>query len=266
MHDGLLVTGSQDASLKLWDLSKVGHTVDIGIDPSPLLQSFESHVDEITSLSFNSDTLVSGSADKTIRQWDVNTGHCMQTIDVLWASSMMNSHIGSIADFGSTSSWQPRAPVSSDYPFIGALQSFDAALASGTSDGMVRLWDLRSGEVIRKLVGHTGPVTCLQFDDRNLTSGSADRSVRIWDLRTGGILDSFAYDSPIKSLQFDSSRIVCTTNQNVVKVYDRVEERHWDLGGGVENPESTKTIGCARYEEGYLVEGGSDGSIGVWAI
>jgi division protein 1 len=44
---------------------------------------------------------------------------------------------------------------------------------------MVRLWDLRSGQVHRSLVGHTGPVTCLQFDDVHLVTGSLDRSVRV---------------------------------------------------------------------------------------
>jgi division protein 1 len=59
------------------------------------------------------------------------------------------------------------------------VQVFDAALACGTADGMVRLWDLRSGQVHRSLVGHTGPVTCLQFDDIHLVTGSLDRSIRV---------------------------------------------------------------------------------------
>jgi division protein 1 len=59
------------------------------------------------------------------------------------------------------------------------VQVFDAALACGTADGMVRLWDLRSGQVHRSLVGHTGPVTCLQFDDVHLVTGSLDRSIRV---------------------------------------------------------------------------------------
>lgn len=31
----------------------------------------------------------------------------------------------------------------------------------------------------RSLVGHTGPVTCLQFDDVHLVTGSLDRSIRV---------------------------------------------------------------------------------------
>jgi WD40 repeat protein len=33
--------------------------------------------------------------------------------------------------------------------------------------------------VHRSLVGHTGPVTALQFDDVHLITGSADRSIRV---------------------------------------------------------------------------------------
>jgi division protein 1 len=247
MEDSLVVTGSLDASLKLWDLSKI-HDED---EEGPLIHSFESHIEEITALSYHNYNMVSGSQDRTIRQWDLQTGHCQQTIDVLWASQQNLS-----------TSVEPSVIADRTTPFIGALQTYDAALATGTSDGIVRLWDLRSGEVVRSLVGHTGPVTCLQFDERHLATGSTDRSIRIWDLRTGGIHDAFAYESPISSLQFDSRRIVSSNNENTAKIYDRIEERHSSCGGA----DGSAMINHVRYREGYLVEGRVDGKIGMWAI
>ncbi|ODQ77180.1 hypothetical protein BABINDRAFT_163691 [Babjeviella inositovora NRRL Y-12698] len=234
MDNHTAVTGSLDATLKLWDLRHMDE------GESPMVHSFESHMDEVTALHFHHDTLVSGSADRTIRQWDMTTGHCMQTLDVLWVQSL--------AGF---------APLS----FIGALQCYDAALALGTADGVVRLWDLRSGEVVRELVGHTGSVTCLQFDSQHLASGSADRSIRIWDLRMGGLFDAFAYESPISSLQFDARRIVSTSSDSSVRIYDRVDQRHWSVG----EEEASECV-YARYKEGYLLEGRVDGSVGAWAV
>ncbi|AOA62659.1 Mitochondrial fission protein [Komagataella phaffii CBS 7435] len=254
IEDSTVVTGSLDASIKMWDLNRLHNE-----EQDPLIHSFDSHVDEITALHFNNNTLISGSNDKTIRQWDMTTGHCLQTIDVLWASSMMNASSGSYT----TSSPVVAAEQSS---FIGSLQCYDAALATGTADGLVRLWDLRSGEVIRQLSGHTGPVTCLQFDDKHLITGSSDRSIRIWDLRTGNIVDAFVYDTGITSLQFDSRRIISTNGDSVVKVYDRIEEKHWDCGPRVSDPSSEVNIIFARYQEGYMVEGRTDGAFGVWAI
>lgn len=168
---------------------------DAGLAPAPQgngmadchIFTLSSHVAEVTALNFRGSTLVSGSADKTIRQWDLEKGRCVQTLDVLWAAAQaatLNPSATSTAN-GPTQEaggwWRPTGGrlQSAEADFIGALQVFDAALACGTADGMVRLWDLRSGMVHRQLVGHTGPVTALQFDDVFLVTASQDRSVRV---------------------------------------------------------------------------------------
>ena len=38
---------------------------------------------------------------------------------------------------------------------------------------------VRTGQAHRTLVGHTGPVTCVQFDELHLVSGSLDKSIRV---------------------------------------------------------------------------------------
>ena len=204
VEDNVVVTGSMDASIRLWDLNKAEFsTLPSRLDPTmeqdeeppesaqrapapppPLsmhscsLFSLEAHVAEVTALHFRGDTLVSGSADKTLRQWDLVKGRCVQTLDVLWAAAQASATMSSNSN--SSGQWRDtgRAPDGSA-DFVGALQCFDAALACGTADGMVRLWDLRSGQVHRSLVGHTGPITCLQFDDAHLVTGSLDRSIRV---------------------------------------------------------------------------------------
>ena len=203
IEDNIVATGSIDASIRLWDLSRTEYTpLDDRIDeegeeeedsgkvidktegqvPPPTssmedcpIFSLEAHVDEVTALHFRGDTLVSGSADKTLRQWDLVKGRCVQTLDVLWAAAQASATTSSNTNQWRTTGRLPDASAD----FVGAVQCFDAALACGTADGMVRLWDLRSGQVHRSLVGHTGPVTCLQFDDVHLVTGSLDRSVRV---------------------------------------------------------------------------------------
>ncbi|KAK4540532.1 hypothetical protein LTR36_009170 [Oleoguttula mirabilis] len=255
------------------------------------LVTLAAHVAEITALDFRGSTLVSGSADKTLRQWDLEKGRCVQTLDVLWAAAQASttnnvnapatsSHAGAagVATDSGGGWWRPTSgrlagPSAAEADFVGALQVFDAALACGTADGMVRLWDLRSGVVHRSLVGHTGPVTALRFDDVYLVTGSRDRSVRIWDLRTGSIHDAYAYDSPISSMQFDARRIVAAAGEDVVKVYDKADGRHWDCGAGVAAAAGESGSGAAkpavvervRIKDGYLVEGRRDGVVGVWS-
>ena len=203
VEDNIVATGSMDATIRLWDLSKTryeardnrinkdgdqeedplafGEEEDQPFDPPtgtmrdcPLF-TLEAHVEEVTALHFRGDTLISGSADKTLRQWDLEKGRCVQTLDVMWAAAQASATMGS-----SEGAWRQTGKVAdTSANFVGAVQVFDAALACGTADGMVRLWDLRSGQVHRSLVGHTGPVTCLQFDDMHLVTGSSDRSIRV---------------------------------------------------------------------------------------
>ncbi|KAK3944761.1 mitochondrial division protein 1 [Diplogelasinospora grovesii] len=293
VEDNILATGSMDATIRLWDLSRAHYDpqgsqfgrdeddedgiafenpADHPVDPPagsmadcPLF-TLQAHVDEITALHFRGDILVSGSADKTLRHWDLEKGRCVQTLDVMWAAAQVSALSDSSSTWRQTSRVAAATDASAD--FVGALQVFESALACGTADGMVRLWDLRSGQVHRSLVGHTGPVTCLQFDDVHLVTGSLDRSIRIWDLRTGSIYDAYAYDNPITSMMFDTRRIVCAAGEDVAKVYDKVEGRHWDCGAGIAEAEgggkTPAIIERVRIRDGYMVEGRRDGIVGVW--
>jgi len=87
-------------------------------------------------------------------------------------------------------------------------------------------------------------------------------------LRTGSIHDAYAYDNPITSMQFDSRRIVSAAGEDVAKVYDKTDGRHWDCGAGVsaeEEGRSPSTVERVRIKDGYLTEGRRDGVVGIWA-
>ena len=131
------------------------------------------------------DVQVTGSSDKTIRQWDVATGQCILTMDILWAisnppnpppeparkpklSHRSSTSFGSIhyddilpspgpstlgmsgsSLLGAVSSGQfaiPTPPYADGswemyQDFVGGVQFWGQALASGSGDGAVRMWD-----------------------------------------------------------------------------------------------------------------------------
>lgn len=67
-------------------------------------------------------------------------------------------------------------------------------------------------------------------------------------------------------MMFDARRIVAAAGEDVVKVYDKTEGRHWDCGAGVSAGElRPSVVERVRIRDGYLVEGRRDGVVGVWS-
>lgn len=55
-------------------------------------------------------------------------------------------------------------------------------IISGSEDNRLLIWDLNTGQVVKKLAGHTGPVLCCDAHPSKqiFVSGSLDKKVKIW--------------------------------------------------------------------------------------
>lgn len=117
---------------------------------------------------------MTGSSDRTLRQWDLTTGQCVLTMDILWAisnplaSQTLSSNDNSPDPFTSPQSSPARSSTrrsnsaylpggsggfgispgleygeggNANEDFVGGVQFWGYALASGTGDGCVRMWD-----------------------------------------------------------------------------------------------------------------------------
>ncbi len=60
-------------------------------------------------------------------------------------------------------------------------------VSAGGEDGIVRLWDAQTGELLHNLLGHSDRINCIAFspDGKRLASASADTTVKIWDPLAG---------------------------------------------------------------------------------
>jgi WD40 repeat protein len=99
-----------------------------------------------------------------------------------------------------------------------------ATIASGSTDGLVKIWDAATGKQLQELSGHTDAVLSVAFspDGATIASGS-DRLVRIWDAATGmQLLDLNGHTGEVWSMAFspDGSTIASGSADCSVRIWD----------------------------------------------
>ncbi len=71
--------------------------------------------------------------------------------------------------------------------------------SSGSKDKSIKLWNLKTGQEIRSLIGHTDTISSVAFspDGKTLASGSADKSIKLWnpDWSVSQIFDGSCFSS-----------------------------------------------------------------------
>jgi WD40 repeat protein len=154
----LLVTSGERGGLRSWD-TRTGRP----------LGSLES--EPVACLAFAPDgrTLATGDFDNRITLWDPGASDATHAPRRSWEAHR-------------------RVPARSrNGVFALAFSADGKRLASGGSDGAVRLWDPSSGKELQCLQGHAGQVRAVAFapDGKRLASGGIDGTVRLWDLAAG---------------------------------------------------------------------------------
>lgn len=148
-----------------------------------------------------------------------------------------------------------------------ALTSDDKILATGHTDGTIRLWDFDDIQIIGIIKYHKGPVTCLLFDPSNtlLISGSSDSLISCWnisDCKTQFILSSHKKEITSLSLSLSGHNLISCSQDCLLKI--------WDLQTTIEifSMQSYTPIieACFSYCEKYFLTTSIDNKIRIWNL
>lgn len=142
-------------------------------------------------------------------------------------------------------------------------------LASGGNDRAIKLWDLKTGELMRAISdAHAGAIWSVAIDPGGdkVISSSSDRTIKVWDLSTG---------RPIRTLRghTDTVRVVAVSpdDKHIVSGSSDRTIKVWDLSTGVllrTLKGHTDTVrALAISPNGYtIVSGGADNVVRVWNL
>jgi len=142
---------------------------------------FHGHSDLIncSSYSHTDNSLITGSADRKIKLWDIEKGICTK----------------SFSGFSSC--------LSLDSLPYGSL------MVSGHNDGSIKFWTPRQKEFIQQMQPHESPVTSVNFtsDGRYCLTTSLDHTVKLIDVKQFEELGVFEHDKYINGSRTSLSGI-----------------------------------------------------------
>jgi len=215
-HSGgrnILATASSDSSVKLWDTQSgrimstlrgnasqsmmgvdVGGELVIGcsvdktcrvwnIRTERMIHLLTGHASKITCCRLLSDTksVVTGSADRSLRLWDINRKTYNQTTTLRHGST----------------------------PNCIELTSDSTTVISGHLDGGLRFWDLRSASRVSEMKNlHESGVTsvmCSPIDGTKILTNGRDSILRVIDVRKDEIVQNFSHTGFRSTFNWSSS-------------------------------------------------------------
>lgn len=280
----IIASGSSDNTVKLW-----------GTENGQLLQSLEGHTSRIWDVTANQDAtlLASASADGEVRIWSLSgagpggiaagaggddggaaAGTSAGTGAGAGGSAGVGAGAGSAAPAEGgevVATFQTAITGHAGDVYSACFHPDGNYLATGGYDKTVRLYDVRSGTLVRTFTGHGLSVSSVRFNPLGnlIVSGSKDRTIKFWDIFSGVCVKTYS-----SHLMEVSSVAVNRTGTQLLSACKDNSNRLWDMRTarpilrlkGHENT-SKNFVRCDFGPNDSVAVGGSeDGLLYLWDL
>ena len=279
-----IVTSGADRKLRIWDTAGAKITQTLG--------PFKG---DIFSLSVSTDgkrLLTANSEDRTVRLWELETGREVQSpqpggklgplVDLnlhgglLWSTAFVPGTDDVLTVGGSDArlwdvktgrekmSFSPHGAVAS----AGFSPKGDL-IVTGSWDNSAKIWDARTGLVVRKLEGgHTSFINTAIFspDGRFVLTASDDGTAKLWNVETGLVIQTLTgHTDRVRSAAYSPKGewIVTTSSDETARL--------WNAATGEfirEFKGHRFAVLCAEFSKDgqWLVTGGEDNTAHIWNV
>ncbi|KAL9959313.1 hypothetical protein ACROYT_G032627 [Oculina patagonica] len=250
------------------------------------VRTFEGHTQGISCVQFDDTRIASGSYDKTIRVWDIQSGDCDAVLTLAGHSGTvrclnLNGNrlvSGSVDrsikvwDLSFESYWSGascKVTMVGHMHTVRCLQVDDKKVVSGSYDKTLKVWDIKTGNCQLTLRGHNAAVLCVQFDERKIVSGSYDKTIKVWSLTEGSCLMTLTghHDAvTCLNLTFDSRKVISGSLDHNLKFWDLLNGKCIGTLDWIRSEGHTGVIRCLQTDSWRIVSAGDDKTLKMWSL
>jgi len=203
------------------------------------VRTLKDHSSSINAIAFSWEgKLASGSADRTIKIWDLENNIPLCTF---------SGHSGLI----------DTVVFSSNGGFV----------VSGSWDYTIKIWDVETKELLQTLKEHSGWIKCVAItpDGKKLISGSTDKTLKIWNLETAKVEKTFEHNSAIHAVAIspDGQFLASGSADKTLKIWNfKTGELQLTLEGHLDAVNALVFSPNGQ----IIISGSADKTLKVWHI
>ncbi|MDB9450641.1 protein kinase domain-containing protein [Dolichospermum circinale] len=98
-------------------------------------------------------------------------------------------------------------------------------LASGSFDKTIKLWNIKTGNLLQTLEGHSDSVDSVAYspNGQTLASGSRDSTIKLWNIKTGNLLQTLeGHSDMVLSVEYspDGQTLASGSRDNTIKLWN----------------------------------------------
>uniref|UniRef100_A0A2P2MLD3 Pre-mRNA-processing factor 19 n=1 Tax=Rhizophora mucronata TaxID=61149 RepID=A0A2P2MLD3_RHIMU len=283
----IIATGGIDMTAILFD-----HT------SGAILSTLSGHSKKVTSVKFvgESDFFLTGSADKTVRVWQgsedgsygcrhvlkdhsaevpavtvhaTNNYFVTASLDNTWCFYDLSSGLclTQVSDTSKSDTSKTEGYTSAAFHPDGLI------LGTGTSEAVVKIWDVKSEANVARFDGHEGAVTAISFSENGyFLATAAHDSVKLWDLRklkNFRTLSLYDLDTPTNSVEFDHSGCYLGIAGSDIRVYQVASVKaEWNCIKTLPDLSGTGRATCVKFgpDAKYIAVGSMDRNLRIFGL